>query len=256
VAPLITSALAGVLVAATLSGRYALAGGVALVQAVLLLGLVRAWDAPAARTCGVVALLAGLATAGVLVLRDPTLELDALLPLAPAAGLGLVAVAVVQLARRDGRARLTASLTFGVTAVVVVVALVMWLALWSDPAGAAALLLALAGVATAAAFAVFPGPPVLWVLGGTVAAAGVGLLVQSYAPQATQAAVYPGPAVVLAAASGLAAAGGLWVTRLVLADVPAGTPAPTGATAALLTAAVPLVLAAPVAYGLGWSLLA
>jgi hypothetical protein len=256
VAPLLASATAGLLVAATLLGRYAVAGAAAVVQAVLLLGLVRGSDVPAARTSGVLALLIGLtSTALVAIGADEPPGSAELLPVVAAPGVALAAMAVVQLARRDGRARLTASFTFGVTAAVLAVALTLWLALGSGPDGEAVLLVSLAGAATAAAFAIFPGPRLLWALGGTVAAAGVGLLVQVNAEDVSSSAVSPGPAAALAAASGLAAAGGLWSAAHVASGAGGdASNAPGGAarTSPLVTATLPLTLAAPVAFGLAW----
>ena len=243
--------MAGLLVGATLLGRWPLAVTVALLQALLLLGLVRGSDVPAARTSGVLALVVGLGTT-VLVAAGPEQPPGSadLLPVAAAPGAALVAMAVVQLARRD-RARLTASFTFGVSIAVLAVMPVFWLALWSEPEGTALQLVALAGAATAAAFAVFPGPRLLWVAGGAIAAAGVGLLVRAYASDVASA-VSPGPAAALAAVAGLAAAGGLWASRLVAADHPPSGPAET----ALLAASTAPTLAAPVSYGLAWLLLA
>ena len=178
VGPLLASATAGLLVAATLLGRNAVAGAVAIVQAVLLLSLVRPSDVPAARTSGVLALLIGLtSTALVAIGPDEPPGSAELLPVLAAPGVALVAMAAVQLARRDGRARLTASFTFSVTAAVLAVALTLWLVLGGGPDGEAAILVSLAGAATAAAFVIFPGSRPLWALGGAVAAGGAGLLV-------------------------------------------------------------------------------
>ena len=251
--------MAGLLVGATLLGRWALAGMVGVLQALLLLGLVRGSDVPAARTSGVIALVIGLGALA-LVATGPEVPVGSaeLVPVAAAPGAALVAMAVVQLARRDGRARLTSSLSFGVTSAVLASAGVLWLALGSDPDGETALLVALAGAATAAAFAVFPGPRLLWTVGGTVAAAGVGLLVQASDPAAAGGSVDPGPATVLAAAAGVAAVAGLWVCRLVAADGAATSNAagagPPDVPRLLTTASIPLVLSAAATLGVAWIL--
>jgi hypothetical protein len=171
-----------------------------------------------------------------------------------AGGLGIVAMAVVQLARRDGRARLTASFTTGVAMLALVVTAATWVGLAVYPAGPAVLLVTLTGLAVGVAFDVFPGPRWLWITGGAVAAGGAGLLVQTYAPQASELASQgdlPGGAPVaalLAAAAGLAGALGLAVARWFAADPQA---VPTRSASALLTACVPVVMAAPVAVAVG-----
>ncbi len=237
-AALLASALAGALVGATLLGTPALAAGVVVVQLLLVLGVVASSDLPALRASGVVALLAGAGSVAAVVLRDPGLPLSSLDPLVAAGGLGVVALAVVQLARRDGRARLTGSFTTGVAMLALVVTAAIWV-----------------GLAVGVAFDVFPGPRWLWVTGGTIAAAGAGLLVQTYAPQAAELASQgdrlPGGAPVaalLAGGAALAATLGLAVARWLTTD-PSAIPA--RAASALLTATVPVVLAAPVTLAVG-----
>jgi hypothetical protein len=253
-AALLASALAGALVGATLLGTPALAAAVVLVQVLLVAGIAATSDLPALRASGAVVLLAGAGSVAAVVLRDPGLPLTSLDPLVAAGGLGIVALAVVQLARRDGRDRLTASLTTGVAMLALVVTAATWVGLAVYPAGTAALLVTLTGVAVAVAFDVFPGPRWLWVAGGAVAAAGAGLLVQTYAPQASDLAAQgdlPGGAPVaalLAGAAGLAGALGLAVARWLAADPHAVA---SRAASALLMATLPVVLAAPVALAVG-----
>jgi hypothetical protein len=242
-AALLASALAGALVGATLTGPVGVAVGVAVLQLLLVLGLQRSSGLPALRASGAVALVAGVGSSVLVLLRPQVLLPQSLEPLVAFAGLGMVAMAVVQLARRDGRAQLTDSLTTAVTMLALSVIAATWVGLAVAPAGPAVMLVALAGVAVAVAFDVFPGPRWLWVVGGTIAAAGAGLLVQTYAPQATEAALAPGPAALVAAAAGLAATAGLGVARRL---VPPG-----GTGSALLIAAVPLLIAAPVVVGVG-----
>lgn len=264
-AALLASALAGVLVAATLGGRYALAAAVGLVQVLLLGGIVLASDVPARRSSALVALVAGLAAAGFVVARgetatvaEPSADADVVLasltPLLVAVGAGFVAMAVVQLARRDGRDRLTASLTLGVTALLLAVTPAVWLGIADDDVGTALLLLALAGTATGAAIAAFPGPLLLWAIGGAVAGGGVGLLLQAYAEPVADSGLHPFVTALAAGACGLAAVAGLWVVRLARGDRErAGHPL-GGAPNALLTSALPLVVAAPVAFGVAWAI--
>ena len=282
---LLASALAGLLVGAVLAGGSWPVAAVAVVQVVLVLGVARTDLAPAVRASGAVAGVAGVAGAVAVSVRVPGEAPDSLLPLAAVVGLGLVAMALVQLARRDGRGRLTASLTAGVLMLVLVAAAGVWVGAGVYPSGPAALLAALAGLAVAVAFAVFPGPRWLWVAGGTVAAVGVGLLVHSYAPQAADAALGAVPAALVAGAAGLAGWAGLGVARWLVEDEgsrDAGAPSPAAAAAAaddgaievlnapplagpdatpdgrpalastLLSAALPLVLSAPVVFAVGW----
>ncbi len=241
---LLASALAAGLVAATLVGPAGVAVAVAVLQLLLVLGVVRSSALPALRASAVVALAAGVGSSALVLVRPEVPLPQSLEPLVAAAGLGMVAMAVVQLARRDGRAQLTASLTTAVTMLALAVVAATWVGLALAPAGPAVMLVALAAVAVAAAFDVFPGPRWLWIAGGTVAAVGTGLLVQSYAPQAAEAGLTPGPAALVAAVAGLAATAGLGVaSRLGAASGERGS--------ALLMAAVPLLLAAPVVVGVG-----
>lgn len=263
-AALLASALAGVLVVACMGGRYALAAGIVLVQVLVLGGIVLASDVPARRSSALVALVAGLGAAVFVVARgemaaadDPSAEADLLLasltPLLVATGAGFVGMAVVQLARRDGRDRLTASLTLGVTALLLAVTSAAWLGIADDEVGRALLLASLAGTATGAAIAAFPGPLLLWAVGGTIAAGGVGLLLQAYAEPVADSGLHPFVTALAAGACGLAAVAGLWVVRLARGDRERAGHPWGAAPIALLTSALPLVVAAPVAFGVAWA---
>lgn len=252
-ASLAASALAGLLVAASLSGRPLLAAAVVSVLALLMLGVVRAADIPASKASALVALLAGALAAGMVASNEGALDVDALRPVLVAVGGGFVATVIVQLTRRDGRERLTASWTLGVTALVLSAAAATWLGLGDDDLGSALLPLALAGVATAAAIAVFPGPQWLWAIGGTIGAASVGPIMAAYAPAVAETAITPGQAALVAGTSGLAAACGLWVARLVRDDRSPSQAPMSGQASLLLTAALPVVLAAPVAFAAAWA---
>jgi hypothetical protein len=253
-AALLASALAGVLVAASLGGQHLLAAAVVLVQALLVVGMARFSDVPAARTSGAVALVAG-AVASVLVAQQPDGPLDpqTLAPVLIASGGGFVALVIVQLARSDGRARLTASLSLGVTMLVLASATAIWLGLGTDEVGEAVLLVALAGTAVGAAIAVFPGPVLLWAVGGVIAAASVGLIMDAYAPPVADSTLSAGAAALVAGLCGLAAVAGLWVARLVRDDRSVEDAPMPGPGYALLSATLPVVLAAPVAFCAAWA---
>lgn len=254
-ASLLASALAGVLVGASLADSYGLAAGVVLVQVLLLVGLVRTADVPAGPTSAAVAFVVALASVAVLTsTAESSFDLDALLPLLVAFGVGFVALTIVQLARRDGRDRLTGSLTFGVTAVLLSVATAGWLALGDGDIGTALLLLALAGTATGAAMMIFPGPSWLWVIGGTIAAASVGLIMQAYAPPVDGADLGPVVASVVAGACGFAAGVGVRAARLLRDEQQIDAEiAPPRLDHALVAAALPVALAAPVAVAAAWA---
>lgn len=253
-AALVASAVAGVLVAASLGGQYLLAAAVVGLQALLVLGVVRASDVPAARSSGAVALVAGV-LASVLVTAETAGSLDpqALRPVLVASGGGFVALVLVQLARRDGRARLTASLSLGVTMLVLASSAAMWLGLGTDELADAVLLVALAGTATGAAIAIFPGPLVLWAVGGGVAAASVGLIMDAYAAPIADSSLSAGAAALVAGTCGLAAVAGVWAARLVRDDRSVQDAPMPGSVHALLAAALPVVLAAPVAFSAAWA---
>jgi hypothetical protein len=261
VAALLASALAGLLVAASLGGRYTLAAGVALAQALLALGLARSTDIPAARTSAGVALVAGLAASGLVLLeREQAFDSQALTPVLATAGAGFVAMIVVQLARRDGRDRLTASLTLGVTMLLLTTALAAWLTLGDGTVGTALLLLALTGAAVGAAIMIFPGPAPLWLVGATISAASIGLVLQAYVPEVDDADLGLLAASVVAGSCGLAAALGVWIARLVRDDHPLGRHAHVAIhvdaspiTHALTISALPLALAAPAAVAAAWA---
>ena len=105
-AALLASAVAGVLVGASLAEPYGLAAGVVLVQVLLLVGVVRTADVPAGRASAAVAFLAGLSSVAVVTITaEGSFDLDALLPLLVAFGVGFVAMVLVQLLRRDDRDR-------------------------------------------------------------------------------------------------------------------------------------------------------
>jgi hypothetical protein len=261
-AALVTSALAGALVAASwFGGRYALAAGVAVVQVLLVVGLARTVEVPAGRTSSVVALLAGLGAGGyVVATAEGPFDPATMAPVLVAVGAGFVGMVIVQLARQDGRERLTPSLTFGVTALILSTAAVGWLALGDDSVGEALLLVGLTGAAVAAAIMIFPGPGPLWVIGGTIAAASVGLILPTYVEPIDDADLGLLVAAVTAGACGFASTVGVWTARLLREDRSLGRQA-SGATHAPLlpwvhvvtVSAMPLALAGPAAVAAAWA---
>lgn len=252
-AALLASALAGVLVAATLAGRYAFAAAVALTQALLLLGMVRSTDVPARRAGAAVALAAGLAGGWFVLERSELAPPTDLAPLLVAAGSGFVALVVVQLWRRDGRERLTESLSLGVASLLLVVTTAAWVGIGEDEPAATVLLLALAGVAIGGAFGIFPGPRPLWVVPAAVGAAGAGLLLEDSVGRIGEAGLSPVATAVTTGACAAAGVAGLWVADLVRRDREQAAGSAPGPGSALLTATLPLGLAAAVAYGLAWA---
>lgn len=255
-AALVASALAGGLVAASwLGDAYAIGAGIAVVQLLLVVGLARSTDVPAARTSATLALVAGLGSGAYVILTaEAPVDSDALAPVLVAVGAGFVSMVIVQLARRDGRGRLTASLTFGVTMLLLTAASVSWLVLGSDTVGEGILLIALTGVAVGAAIMIFPGPEPLWVLGGTIGAGSVGLIMQAYLEPVEAADLGPLAAAVVAGACGLAGSVGVWAARL-LRDDPGASPQGSrlGLTHALVVSALPVALAGPAAAATTWA---
>lgn len=253
-AALLASGLAGVMVAASLAGRYGLVAAAALVQVLLLVGMVRTADVPAGRISAALALTAGLSTAVYLAVTvEGAFDETALTSLLVAMGAGFVAMVVVQLARRDGRERLTASLTFGVTALLLSVSAAGWLGLGDDDTGVALVLLALTGTAVGAAIMIFPGPAWLWIVGGTIAAASVGLIVAEYVVLVEDADLGPVVAGVVAGACGCAATIGVWTARLLRDERAAAAGIlPPAVDHAMVVAALPVVLPAPIALVGAW----
>jgi hypothetical protein len=255
-AALVASALAGALVAASwFGGRYGLAAGVAAVQALLVVGLARTVVVPAGRVSSAVALLAGLGSGGyVAATAEGPFDPDTMAPVLVAVGAGFVGMVIIQLARRDGREGLTPSLTFGVTALILTTATIGWLALGTDSAGETMLLVGLTGAAVGAAIMVFPGPVPIWVVGGTIAAASVGVILQTYVEPIDAADLGRLAAAAMAGLCGFASTVGIWAARLLRDETllgghvsPQTYVPPSPLTHLLTVAALPLALAAPAA---------
>jgi hypothetical protein len=143
-AGVLTSAVAGILVAASLGGRVALAAALLPLQVALVVGWV-----------GILGVRAGLGVAGIAVAAAAVA--DVLVATGPADARRLMAVIAIgllvallhQLFRRDGRAGLTASLAATVSAITLVCALATFAALRAGVAGSSAALSALGSAAGA-----------------------------------------------------------------------------------------------------------
>lgn len=227
---------------ASVAGRTVLAAGVVVVQFVFALGGVRRASVPATRLAGWLALTVGVAGSVWTAFAD-TADLK---PVASLLGPALVVAVVVQLARRDGRAYLTESLTLAVGACALAVLPVAWIALRGADGGAYAVGLGLLGVGVVAVAEAIPLSPavrrMLAVLVATALAAGLVSLIDDMAE-----AVPAVGAVVVTAFGALAATSALAaVDRL---GVEVGDR--DGAMLVPLYVALPIVAAAPVVYVLG-----
>jgi hypothetical protein len=227
---------------ASVAGRTVLAAGVVVVQFVFALGGVRRASVPATRLAGWLALTVGVAGSVWTAFAD-TVDLK---PVASLLGPALVVAVVVQLARRDGRAYLTESLTLAVGACALAVLPVAWIALRGADGGEYAVGLGLLGVGVVAVAEAIPLSPavrrMLAVLVATALAAGLVSLIDDMAE-----AVPAVGAVVVTAFGALAATSALAaVDRL---GVEVGDR--DGAMLVPLYVALPIVAAAPVVYVLG-----
>lgn len=140
--PLISAAVAAALALASVAGPMVLAAGLGIVIVLLTLGSAASSGLPAARRVSWLAAIAGVvALTWTVVDGRPDLT-----PMAATLGPAFALLIVMQLARRHGRARLTASLTFGVATAALAVVPVMWLALRHAVGGPTAVLFGLLGV--------------------------------------------------------------------------------------------------------------
>ncbi|MFW6204882.1 MAG: hypothetical protein ACOC96_07905 [Actinomycetota bacterium] len=128
---LLAFGLVGVLALAAAVGSELLAAGVAVAQLVFAFGVVRMAPIPGAGRAAWLALITGLAAAGWMASTGT----PALTPMAKVLGPVVLVAIVLQLWRRDGRARMTTSLTFMVAAAVLAVLPAAWVGLWHTDSG-------------------------------------------------------------------------------------------------------------------------
>jgi hypothetical protein len=236
----IAAALAVAVVIGALGPIAVLALAVALVQAAVALGWFGAVRVPGATGgVAVVGLAAGAADV-LLVVRDDERPLT---PLAGVLGLTLVASVLHQLTRRHGRERLTASLATTTTLAVVCVLGAAFLGVVRSDGGAALVVAAAlaAGATTAALTAPMPGRQPLTTWRGTAARTATGLLGAALLALviALPSDLEAGAGVLVGLGCGLVAAVGVVVGTRVAQPDP------------LVTAGLPLLLAAPAAFVLG-----
>lgn len=253
---LLASALAAGLLLASLGGPIPLAVAVAVLQALLLYGWSRAWDIPAARPSALVALVFGWLATGFTVNRsEEALDIAVLGPVLGAIGIGFVVMVIIQLARRDGRARLTASLTLGVAGLVLSASAAIWLGLGRDETTEALLVLALAGTLVGALAYAIPGPR--WLIGilAALLAGGTGLLMETALPMISDTGLSFEAVSLTAGLCGLTAAAAMWVVGLIRDDPQSAQGSDEGRSLpyTLVGAALPVVLAAPVAFAASWA---
>ncbi|WP_129339823.1 hypothetical protein [Cellulomonas endophytica] len=231
------------LAAAATAGPAAVAAAALLVVGGLALGWGAVADVPPGARAGAGAVTA-LAGAGAVLATALAGTGPHLRPAAPVLAAAVLAAFGAQMLRRDGRTRLVESLAATVTGAVLAVAAAGWVASARAPSGAE--LVAAAGLALAAAWAVTLGPVAgrlparAAVLAAPVAGAAAGALV-------TGSAVGGGAGVVAGLLVGVVAA--LPVTALAAA-VPAGVDA-RSRRAAVALGALPVAAAGVVAYAVG-----
>jgi hypothetical protein len=226
----LTLALAGALALAAYAAEAPLVLGVLVVQGLLVWGWHDALGVPG-RTGGRVLAGAAAATADVLLLvRDDT---RALTPVAGVLAIAMLGAMIHQLARRQGRERLTESLTATTTLVVLCTLGALFVAADQTRGGPALVALAALSAAVAAAASLIPLPTALVAVVATVGGVTVGLLVAALTHLSVGAAL---PTGAVAAATAVAAITFVRLTRQ-----------PDLAAAG----ALPLLSVAPVAYLLG-----
>ncbi|AYY14517.1 hypothetical protein EF847_19280 [Actinobacteria bacterium YIM 96077] len=226
---IIAAVLAGVLALASASSPVLFAAGLAVVQVVFALGVVRASGLPSARPAAWLALIAGVG-ALVWVERSGTPEL---VPVAAVLGPTVLIAIVVQLLRRDGRGELNRALSLVVAACVLVTLPVIWVALHATSAGVHTVGFALLGVGVVALAEALPASRALRrVLGVVVASSATAVLVTVL--ESMESAVPAVSAVVIAAFSGV-----MTGVAFAMADRLAGESGPAGSAGATSQASNP-----------------
>jgi hypothetical protein len=226
----LTLALAGALALAAYAAEAPLVVAVLVVQGLLVWGWYDALGVPGRTGGSVLAGAAAVTADALLLVRDDT---RALTPVAGVLAVAMLGAMVHQLARRDGRERLTESLTATMTLVVLATFGALYVAAEQTLGGPALVALAALAAPVAAGASMVPLPTPLV----TGVAAGGGLMLGLLAATTTDLSV--GPALTTGAAAAAAALAAITFVRRVNQ--------PDLATAA----ALPLLSVAPVAYILG-----
>jgi hypothetical protein len=141
VSSLLAAGLIGVLAVGSAAGGEFLAAGVLIAHVVFVMGAVRVAPIPAAGGAAWLAMLVGVGATG----WTAWAGLPGLAPLAKILGPAFVLAIVIQLFRRDGRPRLTASLTLTVAACVLAALPAAWVGLRYADGGGHAVALGLLG---------------------------------------------------------------------------------------------------------------
>jgi hypothetical protein len=226
----VTAAMAAALALGAYAGSLVLLLAVVLTQAAVISGWHRSVDVPGLLGGAMLAGAAALTADILLVARDDSRPLD---PVAGVLGCAVLGGFVHQLARRDSRVRLTASLTATLALVVLAVLGALYLAARETRGEAALVALVALAVLAARVADVAPLPPLHRGAAAVVAGGAVGLVVATVTDIAAGAGLLLGLAAAVTATAAVQLVGG--------AGRPAWLPA----------AALPLLLAAPVAYILG-----
>jgi hypothetical protein len=228
VAAFVAAGLAVVLGLAAAGPVGVLVAAVALVQLLVVARWFAALDVSAAARGGaVIGAAAAIGADLVVALRD---DRRPLAPVSAVLGLAMLAALVQQLSRRDGRDRLTASLSTTVSLAAVAALGSCYLGAQSSRDGSAFVVAAVAGAAAAVLAAALPGPEIVGAGAGLVAGVGAGAVVGLLSDLGPRTGALVGLGCVVAAAVTAAVA-----RRAVRPDP-------------LVTAGLPLLLAAPVAF--------
>lgn len=218
--PLLSAAVAAALALASVAGPVVLAAGLAVVILLFTLGGAAVSGLPSARPVSLLAALAGIgALVWVIVTDRPELT-----PLAATLGPAFVIIIVTQLFRRDGRHRLTASLTFAVATAAFSVVPVMWLALRHASGGPTSVLFGLLGVCVVSLAEAIPTARSGRRVAGIIVGAGVATAV-AVLSEGSVASVPPVSAVVLAAFGGALTAAAFAAIDRIAVDIESDVPA-------------------------------
>jgi hypothetical protein len=218
--PLLSAAVAAALALASVAGPVVFAAGLAVVILLFTLGGAAASGLPSARPVSVLAAVVGIGALAWMVVTDrPDLT-----PLAATLGPAFVVIVVSQLLRRDGRHRLTASLTFAVAIAAFSVVPAMWLALRHASSGPTSVLFGLLGVCVVSLAEAVPTSRSGRRVAGIIVGAGVATAV-AVLSEGSVASVPPVSAVVLAAFGGALTAAAFAAIDRISVDIERDVPA-------------------------------